>query len=244
MENLSFTRWLWVCVSGRNVSDFGSSVKRCDTLSGMKMRLCVIGFVLVMIALIPVWIFRFGSSRIYGSTQAVQPTNVAIVFGAGLTVQQTPSDALHDRLNVAAELFHQQKIKTILVSGDNRFENYNEPEVMKQTLIKEFLIPPEAIFADYAGRRTYDTCIRAKQIWGVDSAILVSQGYHLPRAIWTCEQVGIKSTGISASLQPYILGWKFKIRELGALYKAFIDVYVFHPDYIGGESIMELRSRK
>ena len=209
----------------------------------MKKFLLVIGIFILATVLIPFWIFRFGSNHIYTSTESVSPTAVAIVFGAGLTVQQTPSDALHDRLSVVADLFHKNKIKVILVSGDNRFENYNEPEVMRQTLVKEFLIPADVIFADYAGRRTYDTCIRAKQIWGVEEAILVSQGYHLPRAIWTCEQVGVKSTGMSASLQSYVYGWKFKIREIGALYKAFFDVYIHHPSYIGGESINDLKQK-
>jgi len=145
-----------------------------------------------------------------------------------------------DRLTIASELFLTDRIERILVSGDNHTQEYNEPEVMKQTLIDTFGIPEEAIFADYAGRRTYDTCRRAHDLWGIDQAILISQGYHLPRAIWTCESLGIESTGLSATLQPYLKEIPFKIREVGAIYKAFIDLYLIEPPYIEGEFIQDL----
>jgi SanA protein len=191
--------------------------------------------ILVLFVTIPFWIVLSGKKAIYLDTASVEPVEVGIVFGAGLTVNGDPSDALMDRLTVAADLFAQEKIKTIFVSGDNRFENYNEPEVMASALEETFQIPKENIVIDYAGRRTYDTCVRANEIWGVDHAVLITQGYHLPRAIWTCKRLGIESTGVSASLQPYILSRQFKIREVAAIYKAFIDIYLIPPDYISGD---------
>ena len=95
-------------------------------------------------------------------------------------------------------------------------------------------------FADYAGRRTFDTCIRAKTLWGIDHAILISQGYHLPRALWTCETLGIESMGLSATLQPYVKEFIFKLREIGAIYKAFFDLYLVTPDYLRGTFIRDL----
>jgi SanA protein len=189
---------------------------------------------------IPIVILHSGRSNIYTSIDSVKPTPVAIVFGAGLTTNNTPSDALMDRLTVAATLYKNGKVNKLFVSGDNWKQEYNEPEVMKQTLVNEFLIPEDVISIDYAGRRTYDTCRRAHDLWGVDQAILVSQGYHLPRAIWTCEVLGIQSTGISATLQPYIKEIPFKLRELGAIYKAFIDLYLIEPSYIAGEFIQDI----
>jgi SanA protein len=203
----------------------------------MKKRTIILISFLALFALllaIPLGIVWSGKKAIYVDVGSAEPVEVGIVFGAGLTINGDPSDALMDRLTVAAELFTQEKIKTILVSGDNRFENYNEPEVMAKTLEEVFEIPEEHIVIDYAGRRTYDTCVRASEIWSVDRAILITQGYHLPRAIWTCSRLGIESTGVSASLQPYILSTQFKIREVMAIYKAFIDVYLHEPEYIGG----------
>lgn len=167
--------------------------------------------------------------------EEIEPA-VAIVFGAGLKADGTPSDALHDRLIVAAHLLNSGQAVHILVSGDNRFENYNEPQVMQDVLINEFGIPVDLISVDFAGRRTYDTCIRAHTLWGVPKAILVTQNYHLPRAIWTCEQVGMPSVGVSASLQTYAHGTKFKLREILAMYKALIDIYIWPPKYVGGQA--------
>lgn len=188
----------------------------------------------------PLLVWQNGRGSIYASIDSVEATPVAIVFGAGLTVNNTPSDALMDRLTVAADLYDRGLIDRILVSGDNRTQDYNEPEVMKQTLIDDFDIHEEVIFADYAGRRTYDTCRRAHELWGIEDTILVTQGYHLPRAIWTCKTLGIESLGISATLQPYIKEIPFKVREVVAIYKSFIDLYLLEPEYIGGKFIQDL----
>ncbi len=181
-----------------------------------------------------------GRASTYTSVDTVATPSVVIVFGAGLTRSGAPSDALMDRLTIAAQLYAAGKATRILVSGDNRFVNYNEPQVMHDTLVEKFHIPKEMIATDFAGRRTYDTCARAYEIWGVETAILVTQGYHLARAIWTCKHLGIESRGISASLQPYVQDAMFKLREVGAIYKAAIDVYFLKPDYIGGDAEEDL----
>lgn len=160
---------------------------------------------------------------------------VAIVFGAGLRRDGTPSDVLRDRLTVAAELLAAGKVSRILVSGDNRFEDYNEPQAMHDALVEEFRVHPGAVAVDYAGRRTYDTCARARTIWGVEDALLVTQAFHLPRAIWTCERLGIRSHGVSASLRPYVKGDSFALREIPAIWRAWWDIYVDPPAYVAGE---------
>ncbi|MFA5945392.1 MAG: ElyC/SanA/YdcF family protein [Patescibacteria group bacterium] len=172
--------------------------------------------------------------------QAIAPQNVAIVFGAGIKRDNTPSDALEDRLIVAARLYHAGQVKTILVSGDNRFKNYSEPDVMRDALVERMGVDAKDIQADYAGRRTYDTCIRAKKLWGVDHAILISQDFHLPRAIWTCDKLGIESSGASASLRPYMFAVDYRAREILADLNAFINVYIWHPGYVGGEFVTDI----
>lgn len=197
-------------------------------------------FLISLLVLPPFLVWKNARDSIYASIDSVEAVPVAIVFGAGLTLNNTPSDALMDRLTVAADLYHRDLVDRVLVSGDNRTQDYNEPDAMKQTLVDTFDVPEDVIFADYAGRRTYDTCRRAHELWGIDKAILVTQGYHLHRAIWTCEALGIESDGISATLQPYIKEIPFKAREVGAIYKSFIDLYLIAPEYIGGEFIQDL----
>ncbi len=166
----------------------------------------------------------------------VAPQRVAIVFGAGLWRNGTATPVLHDRVQTAANLYLAGKVEKLLMSGDNRFVDYNEPAVMRD-LALSLGVPEEAIVLDYAGRRTYDTCYRAKAIFGVKSAILVTQAFHLPRAIYLCNQLGIDSIGVSADLRVYrkisLLYWNF--RELFATVAALWDVNISHPVPVLGD---------
>ncbi len=159
-------------------------------------------------------------------------TQVALVFGAGIGKNGGPSDALYDRLTVASQLYKAGKVSSILVSGDNSTEDYNEPDVMSETLQNAFAIPASIITEDYAGRRTYDTCVRAQEIFGVTHAILVTQEFHLPRAIYTCSSLGLESVGVSASLQAYVFADFYEVREYAATLSMFVDLYLWSPEYI------------
>jgi vancomycin permeability regulator SanA len=194
---------------------------------------------LFFIVCLPYLIVASGHSMIR-EMEELNSAPVAIVFGAGLTSHGSPSDALSDRLHVAALLYENHLVERLLVSGDNSSEDYSEPDVMKETLMVDYQIPEEDIFADYAGRRTYDTCIRAHELWGIDRAILVTQDYHLPRALWTCQRLGVDAEGISASLQPYLEQRWYHVREMLASFKAFFDIYLWHPDYLGGDFLVDL----
>jgi vancomycin permeability regulator SanA len=190
----------------------------------------------ITVGVLTLWPYRNHAIVTPGNIDRLEPVNTAIVFGAGLTKDGSrPSSMLHDRLAVAAELHRHGKVKEIIVSGDNRFADYSEPDVMKSTLVNDFDIPENDIHADYAGRRTYDTCARAHDLWGVRKAILVTQDYHLPRAIMTCEAIGISSQGASSSLRQYRLSERFVFREIMAILKAYVDIYVWHPKYLGGD---------
>jgi SanA protein len=92
-------------------------------------------------------------------------------------------------------------------------------------------VPDEAIVLDYAGRRTYDTCYRAKAIFGVESAILVTQDFHLPRALYLCNHLGVEAVGVEANNFYYrkISRLIWNTRELFATFGAFMDVYIFKP---------------
>ncbi|MFN7036768.1 MAG: vancomycin high temperature exclusion protein [Bellilinea sp.] len=155
---------------------------------------------------------------------------VAIVFGAGLTRDGQPSPVLRDRVSTAAQLYFEGKVQKILMSGDNRFLDYNEPGAMQRYAIS-LGVPEEDIVLDYAGRRTYDTCYRARHIFGVRQAILVTQRFHLPRAIFTCNSLGVNSVGAMADQRVYSrYAHRFwRIREIPATAMAFVDVFISRP---------------
>jgi vancomycin permeability regulator SanA len=193
------------------------------------------------LVLIPVGIVQYGRNRIYTNVEKIPEYNVAIVFGAGLKADHTPTDILQDRLNTAYQLYLSKKIDTILISGDNTSDGYSEPQAMYDYLVFTLDTNPDDVVRDFAGLRTYDTCARAKNIWGIDKAILISQGYHLSRAIFTCSKLGIDSTGYSATQYEYQDETYYKLREIFAIHKAVLDVYVIHPEYIGGEPELDLQ---
>lgn len=160
----------------------------------------------------------------------VPAERVAIVFGAGLTRDGTPTAVLRDRVETAAQLYFSGKAEKLLMSGDNRFVEYNEPEAMRQYAI-DLGVPDEAIVLDYAGRRTYDTCYRAKAIFGVERAILVTQDFHLPRALYLCNALGIEAVGVKANNFYYrkISRLIWNTRELLATFGAVVDVQIAKP---------------
>jgi SanA protein len=177
----------------------------------------------------------YARSRI-SSLESVSPTRVGIVFGAGLQRDGSPSPVLKDRVKTAVDLYFSGKVEKLLFSGDNRFVDYNEPGAMR-TYAVSLGVPEDAIVLDYAGRRTYDTCYRAKYIFGVDQAILVTQSYHLPRALFICNSLGVQSVGVAANHRTYshssLLAWN--VRELPASLEALWDVWISHPLPVMGD---------
>ncbi|MEJ5239755.1 MAG: ElyC/SanA/YdcF family protein [Anaerolineales bacterium] len=155
---------------------------------------------------------------------------VAIVFGAGLQRDGRPTAILRDRVRTAAELYFAGKVQVLLLSGDNRFINYNEPAAMRDYALS-LGVPAEALVLDYAGRRTYDTCYRARAIFGVEQALLVTQQFHLPRALFLCRAFGIQAEGVPADRQPYRRFSRFiwNFRENLATLGAFWDVFIRKP---------------
>ncbi len=177
----------------------------------------------------------YASARVLSEDQ-VPAQRVAIVFGAGLTRDGGPTAVLRDRVETAARLYFSGKAKKLLMSGDNRFVEYNEPEAMRQYAIS-LGVPDADIVLDYAGRRTYDTCYRAKAIFGVDSAILVTQDFHLPRALYLCNALGVDAYGVKANNIYYrkLSRAYWQIRELFATFGAVVDVQITKPMPILGQ---------
>lgn len=166
----------------------------------------------------------------------VDPTSVAIVFGAQVYGDGRLSAVLRDRMDVAIELYHAGQVEKLLVTGDNQFVEYDEPSDMMAYAIARG-VPVADVQPDYGGRRTYDSCYRAKHIFGVETAVLVTQSFHLPRALMSCRQLGIESVGVSASLRPYALDRYFALREIAATNLAIWDLLQANPAPVMGETI-------
>lgn len=168
-------------------------------------------------------------SRLY-QVNTVPPKRVAIVFGAGLRWDGSPTRVLRDRVSTAATLYSSGKVETLLFSGDNRTMEYNEPRAMLE-YAGRLGVPESAIVLDYAGHSTYDTCYRARKIFGIKDAILVTQKFHLPRALYTCAGLGIDSVGVPADGTTYrrtaVAFWNF--RELPATLNAMLELHILRP---------------
>lgn len=169
------------------------------------------------------------------SGDLIPDAKVAIVFGASVIhSRDLPSDILADRIKTAVDLYREGKVEKILMSGDNRTPYYNEPIVM-QKYAEWFNVPSDDIVLDYAGRRTYDTCYRVKEIFQLEEAILVTQKYHLHRALYTCSRLGLDVVGVAAEKRPYKDQFFYNLREIPATLLAVWQVKITRPKPILGE---------
>lgn len=164
----------------------------------------------------------------------VPARDVAVVFGAGLW-NGRPTPYLAHRLDTAAELYGTGKAKVVLVTGDNSRTAYDEPGAMRAYLVERG-VPDGRIVSDYAGFDTWDSCVRAKRIFGVDRAVLVTQGFHIKRAIALCEAAGVDSYGVAVTEKQDGVWYYGAVRELAAAGKAAVDVAIRRdPVFLGGE---------
>ncbi|ALC23342.1 YdcF family protein [Streptomyces pristinaespiralis] len=172
------------------------------------------------------WMHAVADSRV--RTVAEAPArDVAVVFGAGLW-KGRPSPYLAHRLDTAAELYRTGKVKVVLVTGDNSRVEYDEPDAMR-TYLTGRGVPDDRIVSDYAGFDTWDSCVRAKEIFGVERALLVSQGFHIRRAVALCRSAGVEAYGVGVA-EPHDATWYYGgVREMFAAGKASLDA-VFRPD--------------
>lgn len=157
----------------------------------------VVGAVLAFVVLTNLLVTRTIDGAGYDDVASVPVTPVAIVFGAGV-VDGKPTPALAERVHGAAELFHHGKVSHLLMTGDHSTVSYDEVSAMKAQAVAEG-VPAEVITRDYAGFSTYDSCYRARDVFGVRAAVLVTQDYHLSRALFTCRELGIDAVGLRIS---------------------------------------------
>lgn len=163
---------------------------------------------------------------------------VAVVFGARVYSNGRLSAMLRDRVDTAVDLYHAGKVDKLLLTGDNSSVYYNEPGAMMAHAISRG-VAPEDIQPDYGGRRTYDSCYRAKHVFQVSDAVLVTQAFHLPRALLLCSSLGLDSVGVVADRRTYdprSIAWS-EMREVPALVVALTDLILSTPPPVLGDPI-------
>lgn len=159
-----------------------------------------------------------------GSRQADSgPVDCALVLGAGVADDGTPSWVLHDRLAEGLALYRAGRVKRIVVSGDHGRPDYDEPNAMRSWLEARG-VPPSAIFMDHAGFDTYSSVWRAKHVFGASRLVIVTQRFHLPRALWVARSLGMEAEGAAADRRLYRGAAWFEVREVISRTKAFVDV--------------------
>jgi SanA protein len=182
-----------------------------------------------------VWIDQQTKDRLYSNLNAVPPKKVALVLG---TVKRLSNGRVNRyfqyRIEATVQLYNAGKIKHILVSGDNRSKYYNEPIDMRKALMAQG-IPAEAITLDYAGLRTLDSVVRAKEVFSQDDFIIVSQTFHNQRALFICDFYKIHAIGFNAEGVPLNEDLRTPIREYLARFRAVLDLYLFktQPRFLG-----------
>jgi len=191
----------------------------------LRRRLLLWAVIACTAALLPAtWLTLTEDHRVR-SERDVPHEPVAVVFGAGLTGDGKPSPYLAHRLDAAGRLYAAGKVNVLLVTGDNSRTSYDEPGAMR-TYLEAHGVPKAKIVLDDAGFDTWNSCSRAKRIFGVDRAVLVSQGFHIRRALALCTAAGIDAYGVAVDEKHDTTWYVGGARELLAADKAALDAVV------------------
>lgn len=168
----------------------------------------------------------------YTAVAQVPQQRIAIVFGAGVRPDGRLTRMLAERVQAAIDLYHNGRVQKLLMTGDNSRAEYDEVTAMKRYAVQRG-VRAEDITLDYAGFSTYESCVRAKAIFGVTQAVLVTQRFHLPRAVYTCQSIGITALGLGTpdwGAYREALLIRYTVRESLATLKALWEVHVTQPD--------------
>jgi SanA protein len=205
-----------------------------------------IGSFLLLMAFILIsnWVIISSAKQSIYDNAAETPSGnkVALLLGTSrYTVRGTTNLYFKYRINATVDLYRSGKIRHIIVSGDNRMENYNEPKQMQSVLMSRG-IPASAITLDYAGFRTLDSVVRGKKVFGQNKFIIISQRFHVERALFIAKKYDIEAIGFAAQDPPQKYSTKTKIREIFAKTKAVIDLYLINkkPKFLGKKEIINI----
>ena len=208
-------------------------------LGGMKQLLMLLGALLLLAVLLWVagnlWVLSHSAPYIQSNVAHCQSQRIGVVFGtSSWTRTGVRNPHFNARMDTAARLIHSGRVRHLLLSGDNRTRAYNEPRAMWHDLNKRG-VAPEQLTMDFAGFSTFDTLARAQDVFQVDKAVLITQRWHLPRAIYIARARGMEVTGCVASAGAVAGEWRLRLRESLARVAALGDLYLWgrEPYFLG-----------
>lgn len=191
---------------------------------------------LLLTAGINIWMTRRAQDRVHTRSEQVPVTQIALVLGTGKTFGGYINTHFRIRMDAAAELYKAGRIKHLLLSGDNSRPDYNEPNDMRDALVERG-VPFAAMTCDYAGLRTLDSVVRARDIFGVKECVIISDDFHLARALWLADLHGIKATAFHSEVVPWRSSWRSRAREWLARMRAVSDEITGKEPKFGGERL-------
>ncbi|HEX8059428.1 MAG TPA: ElyC/SanA/YdcF family protein [Cyclobacteriaceae bacterium] len=188
---------------------------------------------ILLLFIVNLWVVNSTADKVYSNTETIPAHEVAVVLGTSARVGRgQPNPFFETRIKTAAELYHAGKVKYFILSGDNRTKYYNEPEAMKQALIKSG-VPDSVITLDYAGLRTLDTIVRCKEIFGQDTITIITQSFHCNRALFISKYYNMNAVAVMTD--DVKSSSRVEVREYFARARAVLDLYVFKtsPRHLG-----------
>lgn len=211
-------------------------------LRGLRLFFYFIAALIVLVVVANVWIVASTANNVYTDHKKIANNDVALVLGTShLLTDGSPNPFFNDRMEMAALLYKEGKVRHFIVSGDNRTRYYNEPAEMMKALQK-LGVPASSITLDYAGLRTLDSIVRCKEIFGQDHITIVTQDFHSYRALFISDYYGIDAIAYVPqsvpSSEPEMIQW----REYLARAKAVLDLYILktNPRHLGDKEPIQL----
>ncbi|MCY7352225.1 MAG: YdcF family protein [Cytophagaceae bacterium] len=196
---------------------------------GIKVTVVVVFFGLVIVLCCNWWVLKVTEPRNYYQLQQLPPTDVALVLGTSKSIVGGQENLFFRyRMEAAARLYREGKVKRLILSGNNDSVYYNEPYDMRDALLK-LGIPREVMKLDFAGRRTYDSVVRCREIFRENRVTIVSQPFHNARALFVAESLGLDAVAFAAQDVPNGYSLKTLLREYLARPKAMVDLYLISP---------------
>lgn len=204
-----------------------------------KLKFTFISFIVLSLTLIFISnyiIVGAAKNKTFSTLSEIPKNKVGLVLGTSKYLKDGRVNLYFThRINATVQLFKSGKIDFVLISGDNGSVNYDEPNDFKNELLKKG-IPEDKIFLDYAGFRTLDSVVRAKEIFGQNSVTIISQEFHNERAIYLANNHAINAVGYNAKNVSLNYGFKTQLREYLARTKAFLDIVIgIEPKFLGNK---------
>lgn len=201
----------------------------------LRLSLALVFFSVVAVLLINLWILQATEYSIFSDLKNIPVKQAVLVLGSRVYSTGQVSTILADRLDASIDLYKAQKVQKILVSGDHGTDGYDEANAMRKYLLKKE-IPIEDIFMDHAGFDTYDSVYRAKEVFQAESLVIVSQAFHVPRALMIAQGLSLDAVALTADRHSYPRAGEIRtdLRESLARVKAFFDVlFSSKPKFLG-----------